>query len=73
VIDLSGIDANAAVVGNQAFAFGGVGIGRVSVTASGSNSLVRANTDGDASFEFELAIEDGGVLASTYKVLDFIL
>ena len=73
LIDLSGIDANAGVAGNQAFAFGGAGVGRVSVVASGSNSLVRANTDGDAAFEFELLIEDGGILASAYKAGDFIL
>ncbi len=34
---------------------------------------VRANTDKDAAFEFELLIEDGGALASAYKVVDFIL
>ena len=73
LIDLSGIDANATVAGNQAFAFGGAGIGRVSITASGSNSLVRANTDGDAAFELEILIEDGGVLATAYRAGDFIL
>jgi hypothetical protein len=35
--------------------------------------LVRANTDMDASFEFEILIEDGGILASAYKAVDFIL
>lgn len=73
VIDLAGIDANVAVAGNQAFVFGGAGIGRVSVIESGGSSLVRANTDGDAAFEFELLIEDGGVLGSAYKAGDFIL
>jgi Ca2+-binding RTX toxin-like protein len=73
LIDLSGIDANAAQGGNQAFAFGGTGIGRVSVIDSGGNTLVRGNTDKDATFEFQLLIEDGGTLASTYKALDFIL
>jgi hypothetical protein len=73
LIDVSGIDANAAVAGNQAFVFGGSGIGRLSVATSGSNSIVRGNTDKDAAFEFELVIEDGGVLASAYKALDFVL
>jgi Ca2+-binding RTX toxin-like protein len=72
-IDLSGIDANATAGGNQAFAFGGTGVGRVSLVNSGSNTLVRCNIDKDAAFEFELLIEDGGVLASAYKALDFIL
>ena len=31
LIDLAGIDANATAGGNQAFVFGGTGIGRVSV------------------------------------------
>jgi len=73
LIDLSGIDANSGVAGNQAFVFGGPGTGRVSVIESGGSSLVRANTDGNADFEFELLIEDGGVLASAYKAGDFIL
>ena len=72
-IDLSAIDANAGVAGNQAFVFGGTGAGRVSVVSAGANSLVRGNTDNDAAFEFELVIEDGGVLASAYKALDFVL
>ena len=72
-IDLSGIDANAALAGNQAFAFGGAGIGRVSVANSGADSLVRCNIDNDAAFEFALLIRDGGVLASAYKALDFVL
>jgi Ca2+-binding RTX toxin-like protein len=72
-IDLSGIDANASKGGNQAFAFGGTGIGRLSVVNSGTDSLVRCNTDKDAAFEFELRIEDGAVLANAYKAVDFIL
>ncbi|MFO1142186.1 MAG: M10 family metallopeptidase C-terminal domain-containing protein [Amaricoccus sp.] len=73
LIDLSGIDADVNAAGNQAFVFGGTGIGRVSVVNSGTDSLVHCNVDGDAAFEFELAIEDGGVLASAYKALDFVL
>jgi serralysin len=72
-IDLSGIDANTALAGNQAFAFGGAGIGRVSVVSSGTDSLVHCNVDTDAAFEFELLIRDGAVLASSYKAIDFIL
>ena len=61
------------MAGNQAFVFGGTGIGRVSLVNSGGNTLVRCNIDGDAAFEFELLIEDGGVLASAYRAGDFIL
>ena len=72
-IDLSGIDANASSGGNQAFAFGGTGIGRVSLVNSGSNTVVRCNTDTDAAFELELVIEDAGILASAYRPIDFVL
>jgi Ca2+-binding RTX toxin-like protein len=58
-IDLSGIDANANVAGNQAFAFGGVGIGHVSLVNAGASTLVRCNTDADAAFELQILIEDG--------------
>ncbi len=73
IIDLSGIDANTTVAGNQAFVFGGNGIGRISLTASGNGTLVRANIDDDAAFEFELLIEDGVVQPGAYTVGDFIL
>jgi Ca2+-binding RTX toxin-like protein len=73
LIDLSGIDANADAGGNQAFVFGGTGIGRVSVVNSGTDSLVRGNTDRDAAFEFELVIADAGILASAYRAGDFVL
>ena len=35
--------------------------------------MIRGNTDRDAGFEFEIVIEDGGVLASAYRAADFIL
>jgi hypothetical protein len=72
-IDLSGIDANGSAAGNQAFGFGGTGIGRVSLVNDGSNTIVRCNTDKDTAFELELLIEDGGVLASAYRAGDFVL
>jgi hypothetical protein len=73
LIDLSGIDADAVRPGNQAFVFGGTGIGGVSVVSSGSDTVVRCNTDNDAAFELEILIQDGRVLASAYKALDFVL
>jgi hypothetical protein len=71
--DLSGIDANAAVAGNQAFVLGGSGTGRVSLSASGNGTLVRANIRNDAAFEFELLIEDGAVQRGAYSAGDFVL
>jgi Ca2+-binding RTX toxin-like protein len=73
VIDLSGIDANTGLAGNQAFVFGGTTAGHLSLVNSGTTTIVNANVDADAAFEFVLAIEDGGVLASAYKAGDFIL
>jgi hypothetical protein len=73
-IDLSGIDANTTAGNDQTFAFGvAKGIGRVWVEEVGQVTHVRANVDADAAVEFELAIEDGGVRASAYSALDFIL
>ena len=73
-IDVSGIDANSAAAGNQAFAWGGTGTGRISATELGNTAtLIRANTDTDAAFEFELVIEDAGTKASAYTAADFIL
>ena len=73
-IDLSGIDANANVGGDQAFGFGtATGIGRLWCVNSGTTTRVYANIDGDAAIEFRLDIFDGGTLANAYKALDFIL
>ena len=73
VIYLSGIDAKADVPGNQAFAFGTTAKGGVSLVDSGSNTILRCNTDNDAAFELELALENSGVLASAYQAGDFVL
>lgn len=73
-IDVSSIDANALAAGNQGFGWGGTGIGRISaIDLSNSSTLVRANTDNDAAFEFELVIEDAGTRAAQYTAADFML
>jgi hypothetical protein len=72
-IDLAGIDANDAAAGNQAFVFGGAGIGRLSLVNAGTSTVVRGNTDTDAPFEFALLIEDGAVAAAAYTAADFVL
>jgi serralysin len=72
-IDLSGIDANTTRAGNQAFAFGGDGIGRVDAVRSGDDTLIRCNVDRDAAFEFALLIKDDDVRASAYSGIDFVL
>ncbi|PZQ47116.1 MAG: hypothetical protein DI556_18005 [Rhodovulum sulfidophilum] len=73
-IDLSGIDANTAVAGDQAFIFGGgTGRGYLWLTVDGADTIVKGNIDGDSAPEFQLVIEDGATLASAYTASDFIL
>ncbi|MDB5660136.1 MAG: type secretion target repeat protein [Cypionkella sp.] len=72
-IDISGIDANATIVGNQMFQFGLTGVGTISFAEAGATTLIRGNTDYDAEYEFIVAIEDGNVRASSYTVADLIL
>ncbi|NEY92296.1 M10 family metallopeptidase C-terminal domain-containing protein, partial [Tabrizicola oligotrophica] len=73
VIDLSQIDADTTVAGNQSFTFGGVGIGRISCVNNGTNTVIRGNTDADAAFEFTIVVKDGALLASAYAAGDFVL
>jgi Ca2+-binding RTX toxin-like protein len=72
-IDLSGIDARAGVAGNQGFVLGGTGAGRVSLVNSGTDTIVRCNIDADAAFELQIVVEDGSVVASAYRAVDFML
>jgi Ca2+-binding RTX toxin-like protein len=72
-IDLSAIDANVQISGNQSFTFGGTSTGRVRVVAEGSNSVVLANTDADSAAEVRIVIKDGGTLPGAYTADDLIL
>jgi serralysin len=72
-IDLAGIDANALTGANDTFIFGGTGRGRIWLTESGTNTILNANTDNDASAEFQVAIEDAGGRNFHYIAADFIL
>ena len=72
-IDVSAIDADAVVAGNQAFAFGGKARGHLWLAEKGAVTMVYANLDGDAAPEFELAIHDGTVRSWAYTAHDFIL
>ena len=75
VIDLSAIDANANQRGNQAFTFGGgTGVGRAWVedNATGTGSVIRANTGGAE--QLYINVEDGtGRDAADWTADDFIL
>ena len=69
-ISLAGLDANAAVVGNQAFSFIGSGaFNGVAGELRYSGGLVQGDVDGDGHADFEIAIANLTPLASE----DFIL
>jgi arylsulfatase A-like enzyme len=72
-VDLSGLDANVLVDGNQAFEFGGTGTGWVRFVTAGSNSVLLASTDDDDEAELRIVIRDGVVVASAYTADDVIL
>lgn len=80
-IDLSAIDANTTAGGNQAFVFSGAigsgaagAKGHLYVTTVGQDTIVRGNTDNDAAWEIQIAIEDGaGRGATWYHGTDFVL
>lgn len=62
-IDLSGIDSNAAVAGDQAFAFIGdaafSGVaGELRLVADRGNTVIYADVDGDMTADFALVVVD---------------
>lgn len=82
MIDLSDIDADVLVFGDQAFTFLGAvplatglaaGPGSLWVETAGTQTILRGNTNNDATIELEIRINDGVTLANTYTVDDFIL
>lgn len=74
-IDLSAIDANTGLGGQQHFSFGSTqAIGDLWAVDVDGVTHIRGNTAGGALPEFDLAILDGdGVQASDYAAIDFIL
>lgn len=72
-IDLSAIDANTGVAGNQAFHFKGTAAGHVRVVNDGAHTVILANTDRDAAPELRIVIEDFATQASAYTADDFVL
>lgn len=72
-IDLSGIDANTGIAGNQAFQLGGMNAGTIRLMASGSDTLLLGNTGGDSAAELRILIRDGSVAPGAYEAGDFIL
>lgn len=77
-IDLSTIDANTALPGNQAFAFRTVvqtitGPGEIHVIPHGADSLIQANVGGSLAPELEILVRDGAALPVQWVAGDFIL
>ncbi len=74
---MSVIDADLTVAGAQAFDLvsgpGDAGELWVENAATGSDSIVFANIDGDATAEFQVAVADGAAVQSDYIDGDFIL
>ena len=72
-LDLMGIDADAAIAGNQAFRFVGTaaltGAGQAGFFTSGGNTIVRLSTDADTASEAEIQLT--GIVALTAQ--DFYL
>ncbi len=74
VLDLSNMDADETDSDFTHLTFGGTGKGTVSCVDFNLDTLVRANVDDDAEFEFQLLIEDGrAVSAANYTAEDFLL
>lgn len=76
-IDLSTLDANAILGGNQAFAFIGstafTAAGQLRVQNLGAATLVQVNVDAALGADLEIIIQDGAIVAANYAALDFIL
>ncbi len=75
-INLSAIDANVTIAGNQSFVFNGTnpgGAGRIWMENVGAETWLRVNTDNDALAEMTVRILDGADNASDYWSGDFIL
>ena len=75
-IDLSSIDANVNLAGNQAFVFTGTtsgGAGTIWMQDVGGETWLRVNTDSDSTPEMTVRIVDGTDTASDYWAGDFVL
>ncbi|MBC6434239.1 calcium-binding protein, partial [Nostoc sp. HG1] len=68
-IDLSTIDANFTVGGNQAFTFIGSGAFTAASQVRYSGGILQANTDGDLSAEFEIGLTGAPQLVANDIIL----
>lgn len=74
LIDLSRIDADTALSGDQAFAFAEKkAAGAIWLRDRGDETWVRGDRNGDTSPDFLVRIADAGVMAEAYSADDFLL
>ena len=78
-IDLSLIDANASLTGNQAFRWTEATTGTpatgylMAVAGSDGRTWILGNTDADSTAEFQVAVQDGSFGPTYWSSLDFVL
>jgi serralysin len=71
-VDLSRIDADATIAGNQSFIFGGpFTAGHIRAVQSGANALLQFNTDADSAAEMTMQLNN--VLVGNLNAGDFVL
>ena len=78
-IDLSEIDADATIAGNQAFRWTEATTGTpargflMAVAGTGTDTWILGNTDSDTAAEFQLAVVDGSIVSGYWLADDFFL
>jgi arylsulfatase A-like enzyme len=76
-IDLSAIDANLGVTGNQEFTFIGTapfsGPGQIRTMNEGRDTVIQINCNADLAPEMEIQVNDGGATAAQWTAADFVL
>ncbi|MTH61830.1 calcium-binding protein [Paracoccus litorisediminis] len=73
LIDLSALDADPNIDGDQSFIFGSQGVGGLWLSQSGTDTFVRINLDSDVDAEMEIRIVDGSTPSTQYTAADFLL
>lgn len=77
VIDLAAIDANANLTGNQAFTWIGAGTftaaGQLRLLASGTDTLIQGDIDGDGAFDLAIVVVDGATALTDWIPTSFAL
>lgn len=73
LIDLADIDADRTTAADDAFVFGGGGLGHLSLVDTAAGTLVRGNISPASGWELAILIEDGAVRAADYAAADFLL